>query len=44
MCSAIVRGSALGSIATLTASTASSAIGLYPKGTIRRYKRLDIHI
>jgi hypothetical protein len=44
MCSAIVRGSAPGSIATLTASTASSAIGLYPKGTIRRYKRLDIHI
>ena len=41
MCSAIVRSSALGSIATLTAST---AIGLYPKGTIRRYKGLDSHI
>jgi hypothetical protein len=37
MYSARVRGSAVRSIATLTASTASGAIGLNPKGTIRRY-------
>ena len=43
-CFARIRGSTVRSIAALTASTATNAVGLNPKGTIRRHESLHAHI